>query len=257
MCAELYNVRMHAESGGDHVSGAERMVPAGRVEAVTFELLQRAIDAGSSAISLKVEAVSGPDLVRGALPDLHDVQCGSVAEAREQAVQLLVASGVAPDAAEKALQTIASGASSSGQVMRGAMLVDAATGERLEPDSDRGVRATCFDIDDAAAARLEALLSAAGLHHRRTREALVLASKVLAAPGVVAELCWSDDPGYRSGYVSSAGHGYVRLTPMKEAGDPMGGRAFFVRPGADVEQLVNFLEKQPYLVTEPGRVRQG
>ena len=34
------------------------------------------------------------------------------------------------------------------------------------------------------------------------REALVLASKVQSAEGIVGELCWSDDPDDTIGYVA-------------------------------------------------------
>ena len=42
-----------------------------------------------------------------------------------------------------------------------------------------------------------------GYTDNHVQEALVLASKVLSAPNVVGELCWSDDPNYIIGYVSA------------------------------------------------------
>ena len=32
--------------------------------------------------------------------------------------------------------------------------------------------------------------------------------------GVVAELCWSDDPDYTTGYVAGKNIGYVRIKPI-------------------------------------------
>ena len=46
------------------------------------------------------------------------------------------------------------------------------------------------------------------------REALVLASKVQSAEGIVGELCWSDDPDYTVGYVACNGI-YHRIPNMK------------------------------------------
>ena len=54
-----------------------------------------------------------------------------------------------------------------------------------------------------------------------------MASKVASAVGVVAELCWSDDPEYVSFYVASAKYGYKRIPVLKEYGNPIGGRVFF------------------------------
>jgi len=80
------------------------------------------------------------------------------------------------------------------------------------------------------------------------REALVLASKVAAGSGIVAELCWSDDPEYTTGYVAS-GHGYIRIPHCKPLGNTVGGRIFFVNPLADLSMLENYLQHQPVLVT--------
>jgi 6-carboxyhexanoate--CoA ligase len=38
---------------------------------------------------------------------------------------------------------------------------------------------------------------------QRVKEAPVLATKVSAHPATIAELCWSDDPEYITGYVTS------------------------------------------------------
>ena len=50
------------------------------------------------------------------------------------------------------------------------------------------------------------------------REALVLATKVQSCPGIVGELCWSDDPDYTVGYVACNGI-YHRIPNMKEMGE--------------------------------------
>ena len=80
-------------------------------------------------------------------------------------------------------------------------------------------------------------------------EAIVLASKVQAAPGIVAELCVSDDPDYVTGYVASKSLGYRRITTIKERGDPAGGRVFLFRGPRDlVPACVRFLQERSVLV---------
>ncbi|NIQ93878.1 MAG: hypothetical protein GWN87_06430 [Desulfuromonadales bacterium] len=84
------------------------------------------------------------------------------------------------------------------------------------------------------------------------REAMVLAAKVISTPGVLAELCWSDDPSYTAGYVASPEAGYQRLTHLKPFGERLGGRAFFVRPQSCLSQIVEDLERSFLLLNELG-----
>ncbi len=133
--------------------------------------------------------------------------------------------------------------------------MDARSGERLEPDQERGVRVSHFDWSDGALAQIKRALASAGLTHHRTHEALALATKVAHAPGMIAELCWSDDPGYTAGYVASAALGYVRLPHLKPPGDQKGGRVFFIDCKiADRETVIRYLEAEPVLVTDIGDI---
>lgn len=138
--------------------------------------------------------------------------------------------------------------------MRGAMLVDMRTGQRLDPWGQRGVRVSRMSFADETAAITA--LNAAGYSGVHLEEALVLASKVLSAPGVVGELCISDDPDYTTGYVSY-GSTYHRLHHMKPVGSPLGGRLFFVDATADIAAIKNYLETTVTLVNPPTVSLQG
>jgi 6-carboxyhexanoate--CoA ligase len=136
------------------------------------------------------------------------------------------------------------------------MIMDAQTGERLEPDPERGVRASRFDWSDETKEKIRELLAGIGLTHFRTIEALALATKVAHAPGMVAELCWSDDPEYTAGYVASLTTGYVRFPCLKEQGDEKGGRAFFVRrEETDMDSLIRYLQTEAVLMVDAGACR--
>ena len=111
-----------------------------------------------------------------------------------------------------------------------------------------------MDIDPDLDEALTKNLVSQGLIHHRIREALILAAKVLAAPGIIAELCWSDDPDYTAGYVSAPGFGYLRIPQMKEKGDPHGGRAFFFMPGFNLTATIRFLEETPFLINKLGLI---
>ncbi len=130
--------------------------------------------------------------------------------------------------------------------MRGAIVLDADSGERLDSFAMRGVR--CSNMDVADKNEYEKKLSEVGMSGEHAREALVLASKVAHAKGAVAELCWSDDPGYVTGYVASSKFGYCRISVMKDLGDFVGGRVFFVKSSVDLDSYINYLQNQVVLV---------
>ena len=80
-------------------------------------------------------------------------------------------------------------------------------------------------------------------------EAIVLASKVQQAPGIVGEICISDDPEYVTGYVASHTLGYRRISHVKEAGDPAGGRIFLFRGTPELAaECIDYLQNRPVLV---------
>jgi 6-carboxyhexanoate--CoA ligase len=174
---------------------------------------------------------------------------------RECARSLLRRAGVADVAIETAMAQLVAGPAPGNRVMRGAMVVDALTGARMESDPARGVRVSRMDLAVEARAGILAALTAAGLGHHRVADALVLAGKVLRAPGIVAELCWSDDPGYPVGYVAAPADGYQRITRLKAVGDNYGGRAFFVRTARwNRAAFVAYLERQAVLFNAVGTI---
>jgi len=243
---------MHAERDSRHLSGGERLVPTPLVESVSAELLRRAMMHSPGAVKVSIDEVCSDQIVFGPIPEITVMPQYDYKKGRKLAVAALFEAGVSEYAALSAMAAIAGGASSIGCAMRGAMLIDSLSGERLEADQDRGVRATRFDLTDKSSDSLTKLLQTNGLHHMRTREALVLAAKVMAAPDIVADLCWSDAADYTAGYVASRQTGYRRFTDLKPSGDLRGGRAFFVRPGADLAATIAFLEQTPFLVNRHG-----
>lgn len=248
---------MRAEHNGAHCSGAERIAAAGELPALAAELVARALGAGQVP----------PDRVHCSIDRLvEEIRCHRLPDVRTFAVPdwttgracaraLLLRAGVAAVAADAAMARLAAGPAPGGRVMRGAMIIDAGTGNRLEADPARGVRVSRMDLAPEARSSVSAQLATAGLGHHRVAEALVLAGKVLQAPGIVAELCWSDAPDYLSGYVADPHHGYQRITRLKAAGDGFGGRALFVRTnGWKLEAFVAYLEGQAVLFDGLGSI---
>ena len=232
----LYSVKMRASRSGAHISGAERIVPSDTVAKTAAALAERALSHPKGApdfVNIKIEG-AGSMLRLKALPVSTNVT-HTAEEGIAKAAELLAGAGITR------IDEIMSLFSET-YAMRGAMLLDADTLERLEPDRARGVRATYMD-DAESLARL----SASGKNHYA--EAIVLATKVQNAPGIIGEICVSDDPDYVTGYVATREIGYQRITTIKEKGSPNGGRIFLYRgPREDVPKTIDFLEHTRVIV---------
>ena len=239
--SELYSVRMRAAQGGPHekgghlISGAERIVKLDEVGSIAQSLAERALHHSKGTadfINITVDLIP-PEKIRYIdCLKVEEHKTGSISESHQLATELLDGSVISKTAVHKAISLL----KSLDKSMRGAMLVDAITGERLDI-GNRGVRVSHMDSFDSYALG----------DNEHMREALVLASKVQSAEGVVGELCWSDDPDYTVGYVACNGV-YHRIPNMKELGSNIGGRVFFVRSDIDSESVIEYLERAPVLV---------
>jgi 6-carboxyhexanoate--CoA ligase len=257
---DLYSIRMRASAGCKHISGAERLVSSEAINVTMSELVTRAMgkQRAPDQIVVQIENLGtiSPRLLTAL--DVVTILAEDPETGRLNAARVLHLAGVAKKAVKSATDHILACAAPSGGNMRGAMIIDAETGERLEPDQERGVRASRFDWTDEARASADLLLSAAGLTHFRIREALALATKVVHAPAVIAELCWSDDPDYTAGYAASLKTGYVRFPLLKQEGDSRGGRAIFINRGSLVlTALLQYLQTEAVLISAVGKCRNA
>ena len=239
--AELYSVRMRAaqggphEKGGHHISGAERIVKLDEVGSIAQSLADRALHHSKGTadfINITVDLIPPEKITYIDCLKVEEHKTGSISESHQLATELLDGSVISKTAVHKAISML----KSLDRSMRGAMLVDAITGKRLDT-GDRGVRVSHMDSFDSYALG----------DNEHMREALVLASKVQSTDGIVGELCWSDDPDYTVGYVACNGV-YHRIPNMKELGSNIGGRVFFVRSDIDSESVIEYLERAPVLV---------
>ena len=218
-----------------HVAGAERMVAEENILPVAQSLLHRALHRSEELpdlVSLKIEKLNRSDVLElDALSvrtiEVPDADAG-ICEVRKilEAMSLPNIPGIL-----ELLQ--------SKQNIRGAVLLNVDTFERLEPNQQRGIRATYMDADTV-------YVDAVKNHFR---EALVLATKTASAPNIIGEICISDDPDYVTGYVASKDIGYVRITHLKKLGSPYGKRIFLYRGNvSEVARCIAYLENQKVLV---------
>ena len=231
-------MKMRASRNGAHVSGAERLLSEEELAENAGAMIRRALHhakGDADFVQLKLERVREEEITYVEALPVRTVETATPAEGQAAILSVLRAAGIENGAAIMARfgETFA---------MRGAMLLDADTLERLEPDPARGIRATYMDAEHSPA-------RSASAEKNHFQEAVVLASKVVSAPHIVAEICMSDDPGYVTGYVAAPAVGYVRITRLKEPGDPRGGRIFLYRgPRAAVAETIRYLEQERVLV---------
>ncbi len=251
----LLSVRMRAsrriagnscrKSSEIHISGAEGIFERSSASQVVEGYILRAMAhprGRPDRIEITLEAISRRPKKIQSLP-VRTAVCESTRVAQCHIKKILVSAGVTTKAVGRAFKVVY------GQrTMRGASLICAGSGIRVEPDRMRGVRASRLGISGYAGGALARQLRREGINSETVREAVVLASKVASCEQVIAELCVSDDPDYTTGYVSSRKFGYVRIPHIKRKGDRRGGRVFFMRDDADINKAISFLEKTPVLV---------
>lgn len=228
-----------------HISGAEGIHEGPMIRDVVCGYIQRALDHSRGKpdrIDITVEEIrERPARIRSLV--VRTVECRSRRDAKSYLSRILLAAGVSADAVRSAVEIVYGGGS-----MRGAALVLAGSGRRVEPDRLKGIRASRLGISKAASYKLGLQLEREGINTETVREAVVLASKVAACRPITAELCISDDPDYTTGYVSTRRYGYVRIPNMKKKGDKRGGRVFFLADEASRDEAIAYLEERPAIV---------
>ncbi|MEJ2695840.1 MAG: 6-carboxyhexanoate--CoA ligase [Candidatus Sulfobium sp.] len=253
----MLNIRMRASRkgkgrcGGEvHISGAEGIYEDVERHGAIESYVSRALNHPRGlpdTIVVTVEKVSRKPRMVQALP-VRTVKCNAPPAARKIIRRILAEAGVSGAAVRTAEKVLRTG------TMRGASLVSAISGGRLEPDKVRGVRASRLGITRQAERSLSRRLVKEGIDTTTVREAIILATKVAQCRNVTAEVCISDDPDYTTGYVASRRFGYLRIPCIKSGGSRQGGRVFFVEEGSDVEKTMEFLEKFPVLISETGEL---
>lgn len=239
-----FSIKMRASRGAEHISGAEKIVREDELAVYCTRLLNRALQHGKGSpdfINLKMEAVNEADIMYLPALPVTTLTAATPEEGMRLVREQLERLGVRR--LDEILQIWRQS-----YAMRGAILLDADTLERLEPDHQRGVRATYMDAEGADES------ACGGKNH--FNEALVLATKVVNHPNIVAELCISDDPDYVTGYVAAREIGYVRITCLKPLGSPDGGRVFLFRgSAAELAGCLDYLQRQKVLVRFNGEAK--
>ncbi|MCQ2510775.1 MAG: 8-amino-7-oxononanoate synthase [Lachnospiraceae bacterium] len=249
--SDLFSLKMRASMHRDnkniHISGAEKIIDESGIQSFAHQLIERGLhhDKGEADfLNLKITRVNQEEVLYLDALKVETRDVKNYKEGQEEIRTYLKEIGI--DAPEKIMQFL-----SETYAMRGAMLLDVDRLIRLEPDKERGIRATNMDQERKKGSLI-------GDEKNHYEEAIVLATKVVNCPGILGEICISDDPNYVTGYVSSKEIGYRRITKIKEMGSENGGRIFLFR-GTDKEaaQAIDFLQNQHVIVRNIEKIKKS
>lgn len=227
-----------------HISGAEGIYKKSEIQKIVKQYIERALNhprGKADKIVITIEEMKEKPKTIPAL-SLVTVKNSSPLEGEKIARKLLQSERISRIAVDRAFELIKKDG------MRGAAIITANKGKRLEPDNERGIRVSRLGITNLALKELSTWLLKKRINNKTVKEALILASKVLSCDYVIAELCVSDDPDYTTGYVASKDLGYVRIPHIKSNGSKSGGRAFFVKEGTDIKCIMEYLERRPVII---------
>lgn len=228
-----------------HISGAEGLYEKSDIGRIVNEYLARAVSHARGkpdTIVITLEKLRQKPGTIQSLP-VKTLKSRSRSTSEKLIREILVSTGISDRAIKKASSVL-----QEPRTLRGATLVSARSGRRIETDKQRGVRVSRLGITEKAVNLLSQKLAKQKINTPTVKEAIILASKVASSQKVIAELCVSDDPDYTTGYVSSRKYGYVRIPHIKRRGDKKGGRVFFVADNADVKGMIYYLEKSAVLI---------
>ncbi len=228
-----------------HISGAEGIYEDPEILKIVKGYAERALNhprGRPDSIVITVERIKQRPKKALLLP-IATLKCDCQDKAKEIIFQTLTSIGISKKAITAAFKIL-----TSSKTMRGASLITEKSSIGAEPDKKRGIRASRLGIEKSALKMLSLILSKMKINTTTVKEALVLASKVASHPDVMAEICISDDPDYTTGYIASKHFGYLRIPNIKKYGELYGGRVFFIKESANIEKIINYLEKTPVIL---------
>ena len=228
-----------------HISGAEGIYGAENIDKTCSDYIERALEhprGRPDKIVITLESLKDRP-VKAPILEIKTVECISPESAWNTIAERVSDIGISDRALSAALKVLRSE-----KTMRGAALMSSQSGKRLEPDRARGIRVSRLGIDGKSEKILRKKLAAKKIDTITVKEALILASKVVSCKDIIAEICISDDPDYTTGYLASRSTGYMRILNIKRLGEMHGGRVFFLRPDANIEKTINYLERKAVML---------
>lgn len=248
----LYSIKMRASKDDNHISGAEKIIKEENIEEAVSLLLKRALlhsKGKSDFINIKVEEVKENELEVINPLDVTTVDVDNHIEGLDAAKFMLMKLGIDKEKSQSIISLLRDTCN-----MRGAILLDVNTMKRLDPDKQRGIRATYMDFEDSKLNHLTKETK----YNVHFIEALALASKVINCPHIIGEVCYSDDPNYTAGYVASKEYGYIRFSHLKKLGNENGGRIFLYDSSiSNLQNCIDYIESSKVVIKNDIKINKN
>lgn len=246
---KLYSIKMRSSRTKkdltEHISGAESISSEENLEKAISLLLKRAFNhpkGKSDFINIKLEEIKEEEITYIDPLPVTTINVEHYLDGFHVVEKILESIGIDKSKSKDIVQIIKSISN-----MRGAILLDINTFQRLETDKKRGVRATYMDFEGNDMETLNKSIE----KNAHFLEALALASKVVNCEQIIGEVCYSDDPNYTAGYVASKKYGYARITQLKEIGDTSGGRIFLYDSSlSNKNKCIEYIENKKIIVKD-------
>ncbi|MGL5755596.1 MAG: 6-carboxyhexanoate--CoA ligase [Paraclostridium sp.] len=251
----LYSIKMRSSKSikgiSKHISGAESIVNEADLEKAVNLLIRRALNhtkGKANSINIKLEEVDKESIKYIDPIPVTTINVKNHLDGFKAVKKMLLNLGINEKKSNYIINLIKVNSN-----MRGAILLDINTFERLEKDKERGIRATYMDFEGSDINSL----TKQSKNNAHFIEALTLASKVISCNEIIGELCYSDDPEYTAGYLASKKYGYVRFTHLKEVGDNTGGRIFLYDSSKEnIDRCINYLQNQKVIIKNDLKINE-
>lgn len=233
----MYSIKMRSSvnlQGKEvHVSGAEKIISEKNLEQNIVEMVRRALihtRGKAEFINLKIEELDDKCIKKINALSVCEIDSSNPSEAKTFITEMLKYIGVINT--DYVFETLRESYD-----LRGAAIFGLKSNQRIDSAYTRGIRATYMDYENSETS-----------YKNQFKEAIVLATKVAHAPGIIGEICISDDPECTTGYFASKSLGYIRIYNIKKFGDCNGGRVFIHNEECRLEETVNFIQNEKVIV---------
>ncbi|NLC71043.1 MAG: hypothetical protein GX751_06775 [Desulfuromonadaceae bacterium] len=251
----LFCIRISAKKNGHHILGYDRLGTYEEIKPITQEMIGKTLSSGqgpTDEMSINVEALKHYSLMTARFPDFITIPVNDYRGGRKYIKRVLTDSGVSRTAIEHGFYLLTQTYGKGGLSLAGAVVLDSFTGQRLD-GLENGIWVGRVDLTERLRTEIEKEYEE---KISQVKDWLILTAKILAMPGVLAELTMSNDKNYPGGLVSTPEMGAMFFPHLRGNENEVGGRIIFVRSnGFDLEKVKEYLENAVFLIDTMGKIR--
>lgn len=244
---ELYSIKMRGASpvnhkkGGNHISGAERIINYESLKDEILNLIDRALThpkGRSDFINISIQKIHDTSNIIYINP--LNIKTLSLDDDENIPYNILKLLGFSYDKSKYAMDLLLKQSN-----LKGALIVSFDT---LKEFHDHITRCVNMDYDSSIKEDLDKFLNNNNFLGKYLKDALCLSSKICNHKNVLCEICISDDPNYKTGYISSKALGYIRINNLKPHNHKCGGRIIFIKDENKLNETIDYLKNSIVII---------